>query len=172
MKNNNIYCKIFYNYFRFFISQFDPKSLICFDTSGYLPELDSTNIYTESFSFQNKVYQDSIYEYNIQELQVSSIKTNIVCGSRAYPTANLPDDTILCTSYSITLNPVELDTAGFNYYWNTGDTTRTLTVKESGTYSVDVSHNFFTSTDSITLIFTQKDQCTPNDSAIFPYDSI
>src|SRR6202022_2017002 len=44
--------------------------------------------------------------------------------------------------------------AGFrSYAWNTGDTTRTLLVKQNGTYSVSVSRGICTAVDTSRVLF-------------------
>lgn len=61
----------------------------------------------------------------------------IFVDTRAIP-VNLGNDTIICYGTPITLDAGSLAS---HYTWNTGDTTRTISVKEAGLYTVHVSRN-------------------------------
>lgn len=63
--------------------------------------------------------------------------TNVII--RALPVASLGNDTSICEGASITLNA---GNAGNSYLWNTGATTQTIVVSDSGTYSVTVTTPF------------------------------
>lgn len=56
-------------------------------------------------------------------------------------TVNLGDDIVICAESSVTLAPrvTPMPDQELNYLWNTGETTPTIEVTESGTYSVEVS---------------------------------
>lgn len=56
----------------------------------------------------------------------------------ATPNVNLGPDRILCTGNTKTLIPGNF-TNGYQYNWNTGDTTATITISKAGTYIVNVS---------------------------------
>ena len=61
---------------------------------------------------------------------------------------NLPNDTAICFG-----NPLVLDAGnqGNHYLWNTGDTTRTLSVMDGGTYLVKVTNNNCIGWDSLVV---------------------
>lgn len=64
----------------------------------------------------------------------------------ANPTVDLGNDTIICASTNFILNA---GNKGSSYIWNTGATSRTITVDSTGLYYVDVNNGCSTLTDSI-----------------------
>ncbi len=66
----------------------------------------------------------------------------------ASPTVNLGPDTTICSNATITLNA---GNTGFNFLWNTGATTQTITVNTAGTYSVYVSQSVCHGRDTINV---------------------
>ncbi|MFA6059944.1 MAG: PKD domain-containing protein [Taibaiella sp.] len=60
--------------------------------------------------------------------------TNVII--RPLPVAALGNDTSICEGSQITLNA---GNAGYSYLWNTGATTQTINVTDSGTYTVTVT---------------------------------
>ena len=62
------------------------------------------------------------------------------------PTVNLGPDTTICSNASITLNA---GNTGFNFLWNNGATTQTITVNSAGIYSVYVSQSVCHGADTI-----------------------
>lgn len=60
--------------------------------------------------------------------------TNVII--RPLPVASLGNDTSICEGSQITLNA---GNAGYSYLWNTGATTQTINVTDSGTYTVTVT---------------------------------
>ncbi|MBK6944603.1 MAG: gliding motility-associated C-terminal domain-containing protein [Flavobacteriales bacterium] len=66
------------------------------------------------------------------------------------PNIELGNDTILCDGELIVLDAKNL---GSTYQWNTGETTRTLEVRTSGTYSVTVNNGYCVQSDSIDIGF-------------------
>ena len=66
------------------------------------------------------------------------------------PTVNLGNDTILCAPSSLTL---DAGNSGATYAWSTGDTTQTISVNATGTYSVTVTAGICSTTDSIDVAF-------------------
>ncbi len=66
------------------------------------------------------------------------------------PEINLPNDTSLCDGNYFTIDPGVFQ----SYLWNTGDTTQTITVNESGDYWVQVTNEFSCgNSDTITVEF-------------------
>ena len=71
-----------------------------------------------------------------------------VINTLAYPTANWADSVYFCTGNSISIDPLANNTT--DYLWAAdGSTNSTLTVTNGGTYSVDLSNQFCTTTSSI-----------------------
>lgn len=66
------------------------------------------------------------------------------------PIVNLGSDTSLCEGSSLTLNAT---TPNATYIWNDNSTNATLTVTQSGQYSVSVNVNGCSTTDAINVIF-------------------
>ncbi|QAA82583.1 gliding motility-associated C-terminal domain-containing protein [Aequorivita sp. H23M31] len=65
-----------------------------------------------------------------------------------------PDETI-CEGGSFEIIPIITgDTTGITYLWNTGETTPTIVVTESGVYSLEVTVGTCTATDSIEISIT------------------
>jgi gliding motility-associated-like protein len=60
---------------------------------------------------------------------------------------DLGNDTLICGSQNLVLDPGGTGT----YLWNTGETTPTITVNQSGLYTVQVSNSTLTCSDTIVL---------------------
>jgi gliding motility-associated-like protein len=60
---------------------------------------------------------------------------------------NLGNDTLLCGAQNLVLDPGGTGT----YLWNTGETTPTITVNQSGLYTVQVSNSTLTCSDTIVV---------------------
>ncbi|MEM1319003.1 MAG: gliding motility-associated C-terminal domain-containing protein [Bacteroidota bacterium] len=82
------------------------------------------------------------------------IENNLGCADTIIKTVivgegtpvELPPDTLLCAGDSLTLNPL---TTSDVFFWNTGETTSSLTVTDAGTYSVSVASSNCPSSDEI-----------------------
>jgi len=90
-----------------------------------------------STSSETTVKQDGKYSVTVTDsLTGCSNSSSIYVDLNSKPKIDLPVDTTVC-------GDIKLDAGYFgenvNYSWNTGETTRTLTVEESGSYSVLVS---------------------------------
>ncbi|MFN8297733.1 MAG: PKD domain-containing protein [Chitinophagales bacterium] len=85
-----------------------------------------------------------VYKGTITNQQKQLIESYLF--NKYTPVANLGPDTVIASGFcAITLTPGCFK----NYLWSTGDTTATIAVKNSGTYSVTVTDHFGrTSTDS------------------------
>ena len=79
------------------------------------------------------------------------------------PIVALGNDTTLCDGEILTLDAKNL---GSTYHWNTGQTTRTLRVRTSGTYTVAVDNGYCVTRDSIAVGFN------PSPERIAPYHFI
>jgi gliding motility-associated-like protein len=63
-----------------------------------------------------------------------------------YPVVNLPPAVLICPDDSVLL---DAGSPAMNYFWSTGDTTQTITVSSSGTYSVTASNFQCSVSDSV-----------------------
>ncbi|MDP2687869.1 MAG: gliding motility-associated C-terminal domain-containing protein [Aequorivita sp.] len=71
------------------------------------------------------------------------------------PIVDLGEDEILCNGSTFEIIPeITGDTTGITYLWSTGETTPTITVTESGTYSLEVTVGPCTASDSIDIIIS------------------
>lgn len=69
------------------------------------------------------------------------------------PTLDLGPDESLCEGASFEIVPtITGDTAGITYLWSTGETTPTINVSTSGTYTLDITVGPCTVTDSIDIM--------------------
>ncbi len=71
------------------------------------------------------------------------------------PSINLGSDTLFCAG-QLTLDPGSYPNA--RYSWSTNDTSRTITVSQSGTYYVEVTNSCNTVTDTINVVVTGPPQ--------------
>ena len=86
----------------------------------------------------------------------------------SFPQVDIGNDTTLCVSNSLTLD------AGPNYdsyLWNTGATTQTIVVYSSGVYSVTVTINGCTATDTIKISEHDLNYTLYGDSSICQNDT-
>lgn len=71
------------------------------------------------------------------------------------PTLDLGTDQVLCDGTSFEIVPVITgNTSGITYLWSTGETTPTITVNESGTYTLEITVGPCIVTDSIDIIIS------------------
>ena len=71
------------------------------------------------------------------------------------PTLDLGTDQVLCDGASFEIVPVITgNTSGITYLWSTGETTPTITVNESGTYTLEITVGPCIVTDSIDIIIS------------------
>lgn len=95
----------------------------------------------------------------------------ITVGINLLPVINLGNDTVICEGNSIQL---DAGNSGSSYNWSTGETTQTLNVDLSGTYSVTVtsayncvsSKNIDVSVNSLPIITLQDVSFCSGDSAV------
>ena len=80
------------------------------------------------------------------------------------PHVSLPNDTLLCSGESITLDASQ----GFHadYLWSTGSTDSTLTVSQSGAYWVEVQNFCGTSRDTFNLVVIDPPQPVLRDTTL------
>ncbi|MGV6829778.1 MAG: T9SS type B sorting domain-containing protein [Flavobacteriales bacterium] len=69
----------------------------------------------------------------------------------------LPEDQVLCDEQSYEIIPETTgDINGATYLWSTGETTPTITVTTSGTYTLEMTRDDCTVEDSITVTFNER----------------
>lgn len=80
----------------------------------------------------------------------------------------LPADTIICTGASVTYN---CDITGDFYYWNTGVTSRSLTVNKEGLYWVEVSVKTCKWRDTVVVVEDKDKVIGMGDTVYCTYDT-
>ncbi len=79
------------------------------------------------------------------------------------PVADLGNDTLFCNGNSVVLSA----DSGFNYIWNTGSTSQSITASTSGTYIVTVSNTCGVAIDSVQLTAENVPQVSlPGDTSL------
>ena len=93
--------------------------------------------------------------------EVVVLTDDIVVSPEADFGVELGEDQFFCDTPSYEIIP-ELtgDTTGATFLWSTGETTETITVTETDTYSLDVTVDGCTLTDSVTITFLVSPDCT------------
>ncbi|SDW91345.1 gliding motility-associated C-terminal domain-containing protein [Aequorivita viscosa] len=72
------------------------------------------------------------------------------------PILDLGPDKVVCAGGTFEIVPtIPGGTTGVTFLWSTGETTPTITVSETGTYTLDISIGSCTATDSIVVTFTE-----------------
>jgi hypothetical protein len=107
---------------------------------------------------------DQVTEYTAQAVYTNCngdviTETDTVTVTKvANFTLDLGGDQSFCdvASYDITAAVEGIDPAQATYLWNTGETTQTITVTQSGTYSCDVTFEDCTLTDSAVIEFNEN----------------
>jgi gliding motility-associated-like protein len=74
----------------------------------------------------------------------------VVFAEEYIPQVTLPDDTLICTGESISM---DVSFSGCNYRWNTGDTTPNYTINSQGHYAVTITNICGTATDDIHVLY-------------------
>jgi PKD repeat protein len=85
-------------------------------------------------------------------LEITTTKSIFINTNAGF--VRLGNDTTICYGAPLIL---DAGSAAGHYTWNTGDTTRTIAIKEAGTYAVQATNNACIAWDSITI------------AAIFPF---
>ncbi len=92
---------------------------------------------TDTGRFLN-VNTEGIYHVTATDAEGCEAIDSVIITVLPLPVVNLGNDTILCTGASLVLDAG----AGFDtYQWSTGNSSRTITVQNAGTYSVNVHDN-------------------------------
>ena len=105
----------------------------------------STNTIT-NLNFANTGTYNIVLTATLNGCSTTDMTTITVDSIAAF---DLGVDTSFCTGNSITLDATAANASG--YLWSTGETTGTITVDSSGTYSVNVTDNACAETDVINI---------------------
>ncbi len=125
----------------------------CSDTPVVLNAANpgSTYLWSTGSTAQNvSIANNGIYSVLVTLANGCSAEFSANVAFIAPPIVALGADTVLCEGQVLALdggNP------GSNYLWSTGETTRQLSVRDAGTYSVTVSNSHCTRSASINVFF-------------------
>ncbi len=119
---------------------------------------------TGSDSVNTLIQNEGVYYINASYL-CGSVNDTITVSLSPTPQINFGNDTTLCIGQSLILDAGE----NTNYFWNTGDSTRNITVSNNGLYSVTVTNTFnCVKTESISINFEQESaDILPPDTTVF-----
>lgn len=109
--------------------------------------------------------------------------SDTIIVSQGTITVSLPQDTLLCKG---TVFNLDAQNPGANYNWSTDETSQVIPIDQAGIYWVEVTDNFCSGTDTITISFFQPEAkfsvsdttgCAPlianfTDLSTTPYGSI
>ena len=84
--------------------------------------------------------------YGVNDCGTSNQESTLMVAAFDFPVVNLGNDTTIYEGQSITL---DAGNTGSYYLWSTGDTTQTITVSETGSYSVQVTNACGEDSDTI-----------------------
>ncbi len=115
-------------------------------------QLQSNNTNASQFEWSTGATTTAI---NVTQSGTYWVKSSNVCDivfdtfhvSFLTPEVILPEDTTLCTGKSLVIEPIAGNAD--SYLWNTGATTPTLTVSGPGTYTLEISQQGCTASDTI-----------------------
>ena len=93
--------------------------------------------------------------------EVVVLTDDVVVTSTVSFTADLGGDQTLCEtpSYDITAELDGVDPANATFLWSTGETTQTITVTTTDVYSVDITSDGCTISESVTITFLTGEAC-------------
>ena len=81
------------------------------------------------------VDQTGMYSVEVSDSIGCSRSDEVEVTVNPIPVVNLGNDTIICAGESITLNA---QNSGFNYKWNTGESSQSIVITSNGNYEVEV----------------------------------
>ncbi len=107
--------------------------------------------------------------YGVNDCGTSNQESTLMVAAFDFPVVNLGNDTTIYEGQSITL---DAGNTGSYYLWSTGDTTQTITVSETGSYSVQVTNACGEDSDTIfvDVIVGIQDSGPENNPVIFVRD--
>jgi hypothetical protein len=136
----------------------------------YWKDTTSSHKWYSSFSSTTPFFTgDSLYIPNIMNdttIYVNSVNKNTsVCASPKVPVkvfVGYPPVVNLGSDIEICLTPIILDAGQYgasSYLWNTGESSQTITVKNSGTYWVEVDR-YCKGSDTVNIVFDLPATCS------------
>ena len=96
--------------------------------------------------------------------EIVTLEDTVTVTPQATFTADLGGNQTFCDTPSYTITPVldGVNPADATYLWSTGETTPTITVTTTDTYSVDITANGCTITESVDITFLVSPDCFIN----------
>lgn len=136
----------------------DTSSCNVFSLSLGIEEIDGANYLWNTGHTGNRITTSGFGTYWLEVQQNGcKLRDSVLVIEKPKPTVSLGPDTSICR-----FKPIDLiagNTIYDTYLWNTGESTRSITVDKAGTYSVEVSLNSCVASDTV-IVF-------PGDCAIF-----
>lgn len=126
------------------------------------PDIDLTLVTYEWFFEGELISQEAeitpavsgIYTVMITYDGCSELTVDIEVNIQEVPLLDLGEDELLCDGDSIQIVPIiSGNSANTTYLWSTGETTPTIVVSTSGTYSLEITDGLCVVSDSITITF-------------------
>lgn len=119
------------------------------DSTGLFTEQNLTHVYTTPGTY--------IVELTLSNrCDVDSVLTDTIQVFSIPPTPLVPADTALCGG-PITLSASDTDNDYFNYYWSTGETTRSIIVSTPSVVDVAIINDDGCSSDTVTVFIAQDE---------------
>ncbi len=126
------------------------------------PDIDLTLVTYEWFFEGELISQEAeitpavsgVYTVMITYDGCSELTVDIEVNIQEVPLLDLGEDELLCDGDSIEIVPIiSGNSANTTYLWSTGETTPTIVVSTSGTYSLEITDGLCVVSDSITITF-------------------
>lgn len=126
------------------------------------PDIDLTLVTYEWFFDGELISQEAeitpavsgVYTVNIFYDGCSELTVSIEVNIQEVPLLDLGEDELLCDGDSIEIVPIiSGNSANTTYLWSTGETTPTIVVNTSGTYTLEITDGLCVVSDSITITF-------------------
>lgn len=155
------------------VTDLGPDTGFCEDQSVTLdagwPEDYDVQWSTGDTSTAITVNQTGVYSVDVTSPDGCFSTDEVIVDVFSYPIVDLGQDTAVCVPATIELTAPAGD--DYDYNWNTGDTTQTVTYSQSGVYSVTVDNDYCYSSDEIVLVFNPlpADPFSPTTEFCFGY---
>ena len=117
----------------------------------YLANIGSIQWSTGDTTHQTLVENDGFYFLEVST-QCALVKDTVYAIFSGNFSLELPQDTLLCFADSLLLLP-SVSNPNFDFQWSTGQTTLPITISDSGLYLLQMSNDFCSKTDSISIDF-------------------